>query len=227
MKSSAKERPRKINLDVEVLGISEAFSLNKAEDNIHEVSVSHCSELTDSINQELDETDQTKLQNHFSINITDSNSSFKWFSSLNSMQKHNFDSWKKSSQNENSWILIKTNEKQRNGKKVNSIWNTYMALDKENLNFNHHPKSRYFPIEFICRTPIDTKFHSLKEETNNYLNAMSLRDSPSQLSHPKINPDSPQQTSSQNKKDFSNTMHPRHTDSLLKSTAGGTTPELV
>jgi len=142
--SSAKEHSDEKS-DIEVLGVTIPLTnnrtvekegyitpdeFNREEDKNEsavEYSISQWSDIEQSINEELNETDQTKLQNHFSLNITDSNSSFKGFSSLNSMQQHCLENGTIKASNKYDSAEITNSQEKSMGLYENS-------LEKENMN---------------------------------------------------------------------------------------------
>lgn len=71
--------------DYEVLGSSTIFNFNKFHSSPSNITISHHSSVSSQISEKFNESDATKQLYQFSI--SDQNSSFKNFSSLNSLQK--------------------------------------------------------------------------------------------------------------------------------------------
>jgi hypothetical protein len=101
-KNTNKRSKSKQVSDFEILGSSTIFNFNKFHNSSSNTS-SHRSFLSSEISEKLNESDATKKMYQFSI--SDQNSSFKNFSSLNSLQKQTI---KNSDFSVNFYILILT-----------------------------------------------------------------------------------------------------------------------
>ena len=147
-KTSGKVKLRNLHAaDFDILGTSESFILNKTEENKSECSVSFCSQVDDTVKQEVCDTDQTKLQNQASLNMTESiNSSSKVYQTHSTVKQN---TWQNNTNNnssiEDSLTLSKSVFKKGQDKLLNANSNAdykYLQSIKENMNVANKPKSR-------------------------------------------------------------------------------------
>ncbi|CAI2380532.1 unnamed protein product [Moneuplotes crassus] len=171
-KSLKRSRSQPVN-DIEVLGISMPFTLNKTN-NESNLSISYCSENENIHAPEFNESDETKLQHHLTMNQSNGISSHKCFSPFSSFQKktietipydsvkgeliHNTINDTLKTSNADSLSLSKSNEKRR---EIN-LWRNIQegSLDNRRENKENIPVK----LKPQAKTPIGGKLTNYQLE---------------------------------------------------------------